>query len=164
MIGTDIAVFVARVIGQQVRIGVASRSGTKVLCEETYRQVVAERLSEGPQTFQPLYRAKVNGKTAFYTLTPIDRLECELIESVDQLTSEDDPLAVIRFATKPEAEAFQMCAANFCSNCTVRVEEDNRVWFCIMQFPERTTADGTERKPLVFIDKSLPWEELMKKQ
>ena len=160
MIGADIAVFVARVIGQQVRIGVASRSGTKVLREETYRQAVAERLSEGPQTFQPLYRVKEKDRRPCYVLKEIAGKLCEYIGSTADFTAEDYPLLVARFATKAEAEAFCLCAVNVVPDCRAEAEEDHRKWFAIVQFYDKHLPGEVPRETYTFLDRSLPWEEL----
>jgi len=162
MVGTDVAVFVARVIGQQVRIGVASRGGTKVMREETYRQMLEERLAEGPQKFQPLYRIKAKGAVVFYSLEEKKDLSCELIASEEDVTEEDDPLLVVRFATKPEAEAF--CLGVSCAEhkCRAVAEEINRAWYAVVQFFDKQWPGGADREHYAMFDRSLPWEEMMK--
>lgn len=56
MIGADTAVMVIRVIGNQVRLGVTSKTRQSVLREEKFRENQAARASEGVKTYHPFYR------------------------------------------------------------------------------------------------------------
>lgn len=133
MIGGDTAVMVVRVIGSQVRIGVASKTQQSVLREEKYRENQAERRAEGNKAFHPFYMTDHG-----YKLSPAPG-STEITEPVQDVT-------IARFDSLLEAYAFAEGVKVAYPGAHIDVERQHRDAYVLVHRP----ASG----PFKFIDYS----------
>lgn len=133
IIGGDTAVMIVRVIGSQVRIGVASKTQQSVLREEKYRENQEARRAEGAKTFHPFHRT---GKG--YSLSPTSD-SAEVTEPVQDVT-------IARFDSLLEAYAFAEGVRTTDPEAHAEVERQHRDAFVLVHRP----ASG----PFRFLDYS----------
>lgn len=160
MVSTDIAIMPVRVIGQQVRLGVVSKSGLPVFREETFRKMVEAKLSEGPSSFTKLYRNMAKaGIVAYYSLRPSDVLESAELDCPDQFSDVDDPVTIVKYGTKYEAIACAKGVELSHADCRASVEEAGREWYVILQHFNKP-AGQEDPQMCLFYDYSFPWGEM----